>query len=70
MLKCPAYTVLQTKMLIHSSTYLLLTSLEIPRVRPDALKQFKVISVDDLIEAIHLGVVSLRQIRTMLYQQV
>ena len=57
-------------MLIHSSTYLLLASLEIPRVRPDALKQFQVISVDDLIEAIHLGVVSLRQIRTMLYQQI
>ena len=66
MLKCPAYT------LDHSlsSTYLLLASLEVPGVGPDALEQLQVVRVDDLVEAVHLCVVTLSQIRTMLNQQV
>lgn len=66
MLKCPAYTFHHS---LHS-TYLLLASLEVPRVGPDALEQLQVVRVDDLIEAVHLCVVTLRQIRTMLNQQV
>jgi len=51
-------------------TYLLFTSLEVPRVGPDALEQIQVVGVDDLIEAVHLCVISLSQIRTMLDQQI
>ena len=51
-------------------TYLLFTSLEVPRVGPDALKQVQVVGVDDLIEAVHLCVISLSQIRAMLNQQI
>ena len=62
MLKCPAYKLYHT---LHS-TYLLLASLEVPRVGPHALEQLQVVRVDDLIEAVHLCVVSLSQIRAML----
>lgn len=51
-------------------TYLLFASLEVPRVGPDALEQIQVVGVDDLIEAVHLCVISLSQIRTMLDKQI
>lgn len=49
---------------------LLLASLEVPGVGPDALEQLQVVRVDHLVEAVHLCVVTLGQIRTMLNQQV
>lgn len=60
---------LYTPSLLHS-TYLLLASLEVPGVGPDALEQLQVVRVDHLVEAVHLCVVTLGQIRTMLNQQV